>query len=205
MRAPIFSLIFSLVVVAATACGGHGPITNLQLQWTGAGRPPTANPNVAQALAAVPVALSVVDERTDPSAVGRYEDDGFIVRTSMNVAQYTAAQIGEMLRSAGAQFSPQPMAGIEIGLVAYDVVEGGSFQGTARLRVTVKRGTDPVGWTKLFEGRSTRWGRTHNPENFNEALSNALHEATGKLLQDPDFATALGGQGVQTMPPSPAR
>lgn len=187
----------------AAACGG-GQISNLQLQWQGVSGLPRANPIVQEALAAVPVALVVRDVRKDPTAVGVFEDNGFVVRTSMNVGQYAASKIGDMLRSAGARLTEQPVAGIETDLVEYMVVEGGTFKGTVRLHVTVKQGTNPAGWSKMYEGTSSRWGRSHSPENFNEALSNALAEATQKLLDDEEFGRALVGQvPMGPMPPMP--
>jgi len=188
------------MISAAAACGS-GQISNLTLRWQGVSEPPRANPNVQQALAAVPVALAVRDMRKDPTAVGVFEDDGFVVRTSMNVGQYTASKMGDMLRAAGARLTEQPVAGIETDLVEYTVVEGGMFKGTVRLQVTVKQGASPSGWSKLYEGTSSRWGRSHSPENFNEALSNALAEATQKLLNDEEFARALVGEAPMSGPP----
>ena len=188
----------------AAACGG-GQISNLPLRWQGVSESPRANPNVQQALAAVPVALVVRDVRKDPTQVGVYEDDppGFIVRTSMNVGQYAASKMGDMLRAAGARLTEQPVAGIEVDLVEYNVVEGGSFKGTVRLHVTVKQGTSPTGWAKMYEGTSSRWGRSHSAENFNEALSNALAEATQKMLADEELGHALVGQAPMGPPPQP--
>jgi hypothetical protein len=189
--------------MVVTAACGHGQIQNLQLQWQGVDRPPRAIPNVQQALATMPLALVVRDVRQDPTQVGTFEDDGFVVRTSMNVGQYAADKIGDMLRAAGARLTEPPVAGLEIELVEYNVVEGGSFQGTVRLQVTVKKGANQTGWSKMYEGTSTRWGRTHNPENFNEALSNALAEATQRLVTDYEFGLALTGPPPAVAPPPP--
>ena len=63
------------------------------------------------------------------------------------------------------------------------------------MKITVTRhdgATMP--WSKTYEGKGKRWGRTHNPENFNEALVKALTEASRKLVQDPEFAAALLGE-----------
>ncbi|HEV7555329.1 MAG TPA: hypothetical protein VGO00_07750, partial [Kofleriaceae bacterium] len=35
------------------------------------------------------------------------------------------------------------------------------------------------------------WGRTHNPENFNEALTNALVEVANNVLRDEEFGRIL--------------
>ena len=190
-----------LSVVAA--CGAR-KITNLPLRWEGVDSPPRATPGVAQALAAVPVALSVRDVRPDPTVVGRFDNDGgFIVRTSTNVGQYVATQLGHMLRDNGARLTEQPVAGIEVDLVEYACVEGGTFEGLVRLNVTVKHGRDPNGWTKMYEGTSKRWGRTHSQDNFNETLSNALDAATRHMLEDEELGRALVGEVPMGPPPGP--
>jgi len=170
------------------ACGAR-PIDTLTLQWKGTDMPRPA-PSVAQALAQVPIAFGLRDVRPDPTMVGLQEDGNTVIKTPDNVAQYASARMGEMLRSAGARMDETAVAVIETDLAEYKVVEGGRFNGIVALRVTVRRGGS-ADWSKSYEGASKRWGRSHNPENFNEALSNALADATGKMFNDHAFASAL--------------
>jgi hypothetical protein len=148
---------------------------------------------VAQAFAASPLAFALRDARPDLSAVGTYEDSGFVVRTTDNVAQYCTTRMGDMLVRAGARLNEPPRAVLETELLDYSVVESGMFHGVVSLRAMVRSGAGQP-WIKTYVGKSARWGRTHNPENFNEALSNALADATSQLLQDDDFARALVGE-----------
>lgn len=178
--------------VAGAACGGGSNIQNLPLRWAGVDPPPKANPSVARALGAAPIMLGLRDLRPDPAAVGSYQDTGYVVRTTDNVGQYCTDRIGEMLIHAGAHLEPSAPTTLDIELLEYKVVEGSSFEGTVRLRTTTRRGGNQV-WTRILVGTSKRWGRTHNPENFNEALSNALAEVTQQLLRDDEFAKSLGG------------
>jgi len=187
--------------MAAVACGG-GQITNLQLRWQGVEGHASPSPAVSQALATMPIAFGIRDMRPDPAVVGRYEDDGFVVRTTDNVAQYCSDRFAEILRSAGARLTETPVAVIATDLVDYQVEEGNSFVGTVRIRVTVHR-TGVQDWTKNYEGTSKRWGRTHNPENFNEALSNALAEAANNVLRDEEFGRVLLSGSPVEAPPGP--
>lgn len=178
--------------VAGTACGGGGDyIRNLPLRWQGVDAPPRASGSVARALSAAPLALGLRDLRESPAAVGRYADDGFVVQTTDNVGQYCTDRIGEILVQAGAHLDQGAPTTLEIELLDYYVVEGGEFEGSVRMRATLRRGADAV-WSKTFAGAAKRWGRTHNPVNFNEALSNSLAEATQQLLRDEEFARTLG-------------
>jgi uncharacterized lipoprotein YajG len=175
--------------MASVACGG-GQIRNLQLRWQGVEGHVSPSPTVSDALAAVPVAFAIRDMRPDPTVVGRYEEDGFVVHTTDNVAQYCSDHFAEMLRAAGARLAETPVAILAADLVDYQVDEGGSFVGTVRIRLTIHRNGVPD-WTKNYEGSSKRWGRTHNPENFNEALSNALAEVANNILRDEEFGRIL--------------
>lgn len=195
---------FLLVIAASGAsCGNsYGQIHDLSLAWRGVDNWPRPSGSVARSFAAAPFALAVRDSRPDPSAVGTYEDSGFVVRTTDNVAQYCSMRLGDMLVRAGARLNEPPTVLVQAELLDYNVVEGGAFHGVVRLRAIVQ-GSGGRSWAKVFVGNSSRWGRTHNPENFNEALSNALADVASQLLQDEEFASALVGD--LAAPPSASR
>ncbi len=181
--------LFPIALVVASACGA-GQIENLPLSWRGDDSPHPSS-EVAQALAATPITFELRDLRPDPSAIGTYEDSGFVVRTKDNVGHFASTRVGEMLENAGARLRDPPVMGVATELTEFKVVEGNMFRGTARLHVLVHRGpNDPV-WSKTYLGTSHKFGHTHSPENFNEALSSALEDATSQLLDDEDFAHAL--------------
>lgn len=190
MRASSIAFLVATGCVAA-ACGGGGNIKNLPLRWQGVDTTPMPSGSVARALAASPLAFGLRDLRESPQAVGRYAGDGFVVQTTDNVGQYCTDKIGAILVKAGARLEPGAPTTLEVELLDYFVVEGGTFEGTVRMRTTLRRGADAA-WTKTYAGTSKRWGRTHNPENFNEALSNSLAEAIQQLLRDEEFARTLG-------------
>ena len=186
-----------LVALFLAACG-HGNVNNLQLQWRDASKSPVASPEVSAAFAATPFALTVRDLRRDPTAIGRVEEDGHIVRTSDNVVGFVSMHIGDYMERSGARMRENPVANVDIEILELQVVEGGTFQATTQLRVVVRRGSED-GWQHVYQGKGTRWGRTHNPENYNEALSNALEEATLAIIADGEF-----GQALMAPPPAAA-
>ncbi|HEX8106633.1 MAG TPA: YajG family lipoprotein [Kofleriaceae bacterium] len=193
MRVPSIAFLVAAACVAGAACGGgDSNIVNLPLRWQGVEALPRASGSVGRALSAAPFALGLRDLRPDPTAVGTYQDTGFVVRTTDNVGQFCSDRLGEMLVRAGARLEPGAPVTVEADLLDYQVVEGKRFVGTVRMRTTVKRGASTV-WSKTYTGSNERWGRTHNPENFNEALSNSLADAAQQLLQDNEFAKSLGG------------
>ena len=193
----------ALLLLTFSACG-RPPISNLPLAWSGVDHAPNATTAVENAFGRVPFTLvDFKDKREDPTAVGVHEGEAFVVRTTDDVAKYCSGRFKDMLSSAGARLDAAPLAKVTPELLEYKVVEGGLFNGYVRFRVTVTRG-GAAPWTKTYSGTSKRRGRTHNPENFNEALSNALAEATRKMVQDEAFANALDGK-AQASEPAPAQ
>jgi hypothetical protein len=191
VRAPSIAFLVIAASGVAAACGGSGNIQNLPLRWQGVEALPIPSDPVARALGAAQIVLGLRDMRADPTVVGRYEDNGFVVRTTDNVGQYCTDRLGEMLVHAGAHLAQSAPTVLEAELLDYQVVEGSTFEGTVRMRAVLRHAGNTV-WTKTYTGASKRWGRTHNPENFNEALSNSLADATQQLLRDDGFARSLG-------------
>jgi len=145
---------------------------------------------VAQAFASTTIGFGLRDMRPDPWAVGIFQKDGFVVRTSDNVGQYCSTQVGDLLARAGARFSDPPMALVEAELLEFRVIEAGRYHGEARIRVVVRHGDGPA-WSQTYIGKARRWGRTHSPDNFNVTLANALADAVKQLLNDVEFGRAL--------------
>lgn len=190
-----FALLFSLSAVMA-GCGSK-QITDLPLVWAGVGKTPPPSAAVASALGAVAVEPGEFRDgrTTPPNVVGTYEDDGFKVTTKGDVRAFWAGRERVLLEGAGMRFQTPGGARLDATLLQLDVLEGNTFNGTARMAFTVTtRSAQP--WTKTYDGHSKRWGRTHKPDNFDEALSNAIVDATRQLLVDPAFAAALQGQST---------
>jgi hypothetical protein len=189
-----------MAALATAACGGgNKQIADLPLIWTGA-KNPAATTAVDKAFAAGSLDVGEFrDARTgDPHVVGTYEDDGFKVRTQGDVRAFWAGRLRIMLEESGAKLGSPGQARFDADLLEFDCVEGNTFNATVRMRITVTRHDGSTPWSKVYVGKGKRWGRTHNPENFSEALSSALADAGRKLVQDQEFAAALLGQAPAT-------
>lgn len=196
-----FALFF--VLSASVAGCGTSTITDLPLVWEGVGKTQPPSPAVATALGAVPIEPGEFKDgrTTPPNVVGTFQEDGFKVVTKGDVRAFWAGHQRELLEKAGARFQTPGGARLDATLLQLDVLEGNTFDGTARVTFTVTTRTSAP-WSKSYEGRAKRWGRTHKPDNFDEALSNAIADATKQLLHDDAFAAALQGQPTPTVVPS---
>jgi hypothetical protein len=192
-----------LAFLVIAACGGGGQIHNLRLAWRGVDKAPKPSASVARSFAATPLAFGLRDVRPDPAVVGTFQDTGFVVRTTDDVAQYCTSRLGDLLARAGARLNETPVMALDAELLDYQVAEGGTFNGLVRVRAIVRRGNTEA-WSKTYVGTSKRWGRSHSPDNFNEALSNALTDVASQLVQDEELARALGqAPGDPAAPPPP--
>lgn len=192
-------LAFLACLIVLFSCA-NGPIQNLPLRWKLASPMPAPSASVGTLLSTMTLAVALRDVRPDPSAVGLFEDDGFVVRTTDNVGQYCADRMAEMLAHAGAQLATAAPVELNVELLDYQVREGERFNALVRLRVTVQHNGGPSSWMRLYTGKGSRWGRTHNPENFNEALSDGLADVVAQMLADDSFAMAL--TSAPALPPA---
>lgn len=181
-----------LIILTVAACG-RSLVTELPLAWRGVGNSPRPSGEVAAAFSQRPFTLRLVDHRPDPTVVGGYDNSDTRIQTRTNVAEYCTLKMGEMLAIAGARLTEPSQMVLEVELLEYNVVEGGAYNGRVQLRATLRGGAGA--FTKMYGGKSLRWGRDHSPENMNEALSNALADATQKLVRDDELARALTGTG----------
>ncbi|MEZ4359266.1 MAG: hypothetical protein R3B48_03735 [Kofleriaceae bacterium] len=193
-----------LVVVALgvwAACGA-GKITNLRLEWRGERPNLRPQPEVAMAFSAVPLAIFLHDEREAPDVVGAYDNGGSVVRTTDNVGQHCANHVAGLLVNAGARVEDAATVALDASLLEYHVLEGERFNATVKVRFSLRLATGNVLWSAQYVGTGSRWGRTHNPENYNEALTDGLTDVVTQLVNDHLFGAALVASSSVPQEPS---
>jgi hypothetical protein len=188
--------------LAAVLVGGCQPrfSSTFPLEWRGVEQSPRPSSPVAEGLRKHTLRIEAfVDNRADPRRIGLVQEDQSPVNTSSSVAAYCTQKFGELLASAGARFATTgATVTLKPELIVYQVTEGETFNGEVRIRVTALENGKVI-YEGTHSGTSKRWGRSRNPENYNEALSNALFDATQELLKDELLASALGAATVGTV------
>ncbi len=83
---------------------------------------------------------------------------------------------------------------INIALLSFFVAEGNSYEGqvTAQVSVLDKNGTTL--WAGNVAGQDSTYGRSLNPENYQQVLSNATMQAADSLAGNPAFMKAASTQ-----------
>jgi hypothetical protein len=166
----------------------------LRLQWRGVDiKQPGGSEPTLTALRATTIQLAAMtDTRSEPRAIGRYDNDkGKVVYTPDNVASFYGNILTERLRTQGVKLVTSGAA-FELApeLVELVVVEDSDFVAVARIRFTLTKNGKSV-WSGIGEGKGKRWGKTHKSENLNEALSTAVDGALRQLLSNAELAAAL--------------
>ena len=194
--ARVLALALSAAAVLAVGCRPTYP-TIFPLEWRGVDDIPRPSSPVAEGLRKHTLRLETfVDKRAEPTKIGLFQEDRVTVRTSSDVAGYCTAKFGELLTKAGAKIATTgATVTIKPELVAFEVVESEMFNGEAVIRITALE-NDKVIYEGTHSGKSKRWGRSRSPDNYNEALSNALFEAMKELLKDELLAKALGAATI---------
>ena len=198
MRLRSLSFLPVLVLGSAAfgaACGASLP-EPFALQWRGVDSSPSPSARVRTALAGKTFKIeNTVDRRADPSKIGIDTDSHYEYRTTSNVAAFCNDRIKAMVQAAGFNLVQQGDYIIQSEIAELTVNEGGTFAGDARITFRVFSPGKPA-FERLYEGSSRRWGRSHEPDNINEALSNSLASATQKLLEDEALADFLEGKAA---------
>jgi hypothetical protein len=205
MELPAFAsprpLALALAVAAILASGCRPRYSStFPLEWRGVEGLPRPSSPVAEALRKRTLQIDqFADTRSSPNRIGTVEENQTPVNTTSNVAAYCTQRFGQLLTSAGARIvTSGATITLRPELVVYQVIEGGLFNADVRIRVTALENGKVV-YEGTHSGKSKRWGHSRNPENYNEALSNALFEATQQLLEDDQLASALGTASTGTV------
>jgi hypothetical protein len=190
------ALALSAAAVLAIGCRSVYP-TTFPLEWRGVDDIPQPSSPVAEGLRRHTLRIETFkDNRADPKRIGLFQEDRSPVTTSSDVAEYCTQKFGELLAKAGAKIATTgATVTLKPELVSYQVVEGEVFNGEVVIRITALE-NDKVIYEGTHSGKSKRWGRSRSPDNYNEALSNALFEAMKELVKDELLAKALGAATV---------
>ncbi|MEZ4449879.1 MAG: hypothetical protein R3B09_10410 [Nannocystaceae bacterium] len=102
--------------------------------------------------------------------------------------------VSKGLAAMGLSITADPSAAsytLQIELDQFWIVEGSTFQATVAGRAAVASRDGAILWQGQVAGRNSRWGRTHETENFLHALSDASLEVAERLAVDPGLRSAL--------------
>jgi hypothetical protein len=188
-----------LVLCLGEAHAARKLLLGVWLQWR-----PTDNKPIASVdrtgLAEASIAFGpYTDNRQKPDLIGESreeEDEGKVlpVTTASEVPEFCRVHMQDMFKQAGAHVPPSGAVFVLKGQVEdFFVTERDRYVGSVRIKLDLAKGGKSV-WSGYAVGASKRWGRSYKVDNYYQASSDALMDATAKLLNEPSFRDALGGR-----------
>ena len=80
-------------------------------------------------------------------------------------------------------------------ILRYGVTETQTYKGELRLLLEIHSGDKSV-WKGVVVGRTSRFGRSYKPDNYQEVLSDVVVEAVSRMLSDQTFLRVLSGKAM---------
>lgn len=202
MSRPLYILV---AVIALTAIGCQAT-TELgkpfPLVWRGVDSSFVPVPDVTNALRPNRLKLQPFDDLRpgEKTKVGEYQADKSPVLTTTSVSDFCSNRFAMMMTQAGVVFvTTGETLELRPYLLEFNVVEAGLYNATVRVKFAIMS-NGQTAWEGIYEGKSKRWGRSHNPDNYNESLSNALAEVTKRLVEDPAFGRGISAASAKAGP-----
>jgi uncharacterized lipoprotein YajG len=189
-----FRSIALAMFVGLASCSHPGVVAAFPLEWRGVDAAPTPSAAVVDGMRGHVFHVEpFVDKRPADSPIATIEEDTHTVQTPTDVAAFCTKQFTDLLTAAGARIGEGASAvDLRAEIMDFKVIEGGFYNGEARVHFSIQSGGQSK-WEGVYDGKSKRWGRSHSPDNYNEALSNSFAEVVRNLIQDDSFGKALAG------------
>jgi hypothetical protein len=144
-----------------------------------------------------------VDRRSDPTVIGvnvKRPDQPLLVTTRDDVAAWATDRFVHVLKRQGLEVVKSgETVTLEVEILNLQVTEAGLFNGDVEFAVAAKNTRGGTIWRGGLAGRSKRWGRTYNLQNYYEAITNAFENAAKGLAEDPAFQAALSRQSPEAL------
>jgi hypothetical protein len=137
------------------------------------------------------------DVRKKPNEIGiniekRLADRDLLVTTKDNVPQWLTSHFSRTLSNFGIDVvEDKGNFTLQAEVVKFFVTEKTLYKGEVALKIRLLSKSNTVIWEELVSGESTRFGRSYLPDNYYEALSNAVIYAVHYLLKDNSFQRAV--------------
>jgi hypothetical protein len=136
----------------------------------------------------------VTDSRQNRTLLGENKEKtpARAITTSDDVPAFVTAHMKEIISANGISVVDSGATHVlRAELKQFYVEEIDTYKADVRMAVTLTNAAGAPVWQGITEGSASRFGRSYKAENYYEALSDALIEATNNLVRNPGFHAAL--------------
>jgi Uncharacterized lipoprotein len=187
-------LVLLLAVTMGVAYAKTKLLEDVTLEW----KPTSALMPGAMELPQAAIQFATfTDQRSNPQAIGENrEDDGKPkpVTTKDDVGAFVSTHMRELLSKAGLNtVDSNGTVTIKGEVKQFFVTETNTYQAQIVVHLIVVGQNGATLWSGLASGEANRFGRSYRLDNYEEALSDAIVDATSSMLKNAEFQKALAG------------
>lgn len=192
--------------LTAGACASTPDMLAFPLVYT-----PTekVDPTKTAGLAPIPAGTvifiaQIVDKRQvqDPNLLGISEDANpdapvYNAAGGQVPTEFVRNVFAKELSALGFPITADPVAAthtLQLQLDQFWVVEGNTYQATIAAQGWIIDRTGTTRWHGQILGKSSRWGRSQEKDNYLQAFSDATLDGSVKLASAPEFRASLAAQ-----------
>jgi hypothetical protein len=194
---------FAMLALASCAHGSSQTSMMIHLDWRTTNDVHDASNEALRAFNGQTVAIVAgTDHRPSPATIGRNVEDRahpMPVTTNESVPAFVTGYFGQILRMNGINVvASGATRTIQVDVMDFDVEEDNTYNAHAIFNISLQDKSGAVMWSGTTRGKSKRFGKSFDEENYLEALSNATSDAVLDLLKDDAFLAACAGRGAAT-------
>lgn len=185
-------ILFILLAVIFGTQANAALLTHVPLEWK-----PTSDLRLgAMQMSQAPVQFDTFrDVRADKEKIGenREDDTPKPVTTTNDVGSFVSTHMRQLFDQAGLKTVDSNGAVVIKGEVTrFFVRETSLYRSEVSVHLTVV-GHGKTLWSGTASGEAKRFGRSYEPENYYEVLSDAIVNTVSSMLQSAQFQKALSG------------
>jgi len=157
-------------------------------------------PNASQVKIMVETASDKRDE-PDKRVIGKNLENSNsplpVIAVNITPAEHFSKILRKQVRDAGLTVTDDMAVAtrkLDTEIMGLELREDNRYYGEVRVNFKLSDLTGKELWTGSYSGEGTNFGSSKSAENYNETLSDAIKNATNKMLADPSFKEALSAE-----------
>ena len=198
-------VVVALAITTGASCSSGGGKTSVDVPLAYKPRdadptPTVRIPNSSQIKIIVETATDKRDE-ADKRVIGKNIENSNsplpVIAVGITPAEHFSNILRKQVRDAGLTVTTDMAVATRMlnpEIVGLELREDNRYYGEVRVNFKL---SDPTGkelWTGSYSGEGKNFGSSKSAENYNETLSDAIKNATNKMLADPAFKEALSAE-----------
>jgi len=198
------SVIVVFGITTGASCSNSSGRTSVEVPLEFMPREAEATPSVRLGSNAAKILVEpTVDARdeADKRVIGKNTENANgplpVIAVGSTPAEFVTKVLRKQVRDAGVSVTEDMAVAtrmLHTEIKGLELREDNSYHGEFRLDAKL---VDPTGkeiWSDSFSGEGKNYGSSKSTENYNQTLSDAVKNATNKMLSDPKFKEALSGE-----------